>query len=388
MKTKVMKFGGSSLATAQKIKDVAKILVDKKRDLNNIVCVVSAMGDTTDDLIELSYKISQKPDKREMDRLISTGEMISIALLSMAIGELGVKAISLTGEQAGFRTAGRHGFSKILDVDTTLVEKKLKEGYIVIVAGFQGVNSAGDITTLGRGGSDTSAVALAAKLGCDCEVYTDVYGIYSVDPRIHKSAKKLEHLSYLEAMEMANLGAKVIDPRAVEIAQKYEVQLYIAHNSTKIMGTYIDKENNVEQSIISNLSIQDNILLVDKKLQKDETTAELFSKLAGKDINIDVISQKDIEEDRYITFTSLIDEKDLIMDISDDFHFKENVSKVSLIGNAMRNQPGVAARVFELLNANNVDFYQVSTSEISISYIVDTINTNKVVKLLVKEFDL
>ncbi|WP_138160554.1 aspartate kinase [Peptoniphilus catoniae] len=388
MTTKVMKFGGSSLSTSEKIKNVAKILVRKKGDLNNIVCVVSAMGDTTDNLIALAKSLSSKPDRREMDQLLATGETISISLLAMAIEELGEKAISLTGPQAGFQVKGRYGFGKIVDVKTDYLEKKLAEGYIVIVAGFQGLNAIGDIMTLGRGGSDTSAVALAAKLKCDCEIYTDVAGVYTVDPRIHKTARKLEHLSYLETMEMAHLGAKVIDPRAVEIAQKYGVRLYIALNTANVMGTYIDKEQNVEQSIISNISIQDNILLVDKKLSEGESISDLFSKLAGKDINIDVISQRVIGDDNYISFTSLIDEKDLISEISEDFSFRENVSKVSIIGNGMRNQPGVAAKVFSLFNANKIDFYQVSTSEISISYIIDTKNKEKVIKLLVKEFDL
>lgn len=234
MKNVVMKFGGSSVANAEKIMNVARILVKRKRDLNNVVCVVSAMGDTTDELIEKARGISSRPSKREMDALLSTGELVSSSLLAMAVESLGEKAISLSGAQAGFKTYGRYGFSKISDVDTSYIEDKLRENYIVIVAGFQGINEIGDTTTLGRGGSDTSAVAIASKLKCDCEIYTDVEGIYTVDPRFYKDAKKLSHISYEETMEMAHLGAKVIDPRAVELAQKYNVRLYIALNTANV----------------------------------------------------------------------------------------------------------------------------------------------------------
>ncbi|MBU5670073.1 aspartate kinase [Peptoniphilus sp. MSJ-1] len=387
MNNVVMKFGGSSVADAEKIKKVAKILVKKKNNLKNVVCVVSAMGDTTDELIEKAKTISENPSTRELDMILSTGELISSSLLAMAVQELGEKAIALTGEQAGFKTYGRHGFSKILDVDTTLIEEKLKHGYIVIVAGFQGRNESGDITTLGRGGSDTSAVALAAKLSCDAEIYTDVEGIYSVDPRFYKDAKKLDHISYEETMEMAHLGAKVIDPRAVELAQKYGVRMYIALNTADVLGTIIDKEDLVEQSIIRSVSAVDGILLVTKKLV-DQSIADLFSELANEEINIDVINETLIDGEKYVSFTSLVEEKNKIENISEDFSFIENVSKVSLIGNAMRNESGVAARIFNVLNANNVKFYQVSTSEISVSIIVDTQDKNKVMELFIREFNL
>lgn len=387
MKNVVMKFGGSSVANAEKLMNVARILVKRKRDLNNVVCVVSAMGDTTDELIDKAREINKKPQKREMDVLMSTGELISSSLLAMAVESLGEKAVSLSGAQAGFKTYGRHGFSKILDVDTKKIEEKLRDNYIVIVAGFQGVNETGDTTTLGRGGSDTSAVALAAKLKCDCEIYTDVEGIYTVDPRFYKDAKKLSHISYEETMEMAHLGAKVIDPRAVELAQKFGVRLYIALNTCNVLGTVIDKEENVEKSIIRGVSSIDNILLVNKKLE-NQSIADLFSELAKKEVNIDVINQNIIGDEVYVSFTSVVEEKDTINSIGDGFSFIENVSKVSVIGNAMRTEPGVAARIFDVLNANNIKFYQVSTSEISVSIIVDTIIKEKVMKLFIREFDL
>lgn len=387
MKNVVMKFGGSSVANAEKIMSVAKNLVKRKRDLNNVVCVVSAMGDTTDILIKKAQEINKKPQKREMDVLMATGELVSSSLLAMAVESLGEKAISLSGAQAGFKTYGRYGFSKILDVDTKYVEEKLRDNHIVIVAGFQGINEVGDTTTLGRGGSDTSAVALAAKLGCDCEIYTDVEGIYTVDPRFYKNAKKLYRISYEETMEMAHLGAKVIDPRAVELAQKYGVKLYIALNTCNVLGTVIDKEENVEKSIIRGVSSIDNILIVNKKLE-NQSIADLFSELAKKEVNIDVINQSIIGDEVYVSFTSVIEEKDTINSIGDGFNFIENVSKVSVIGNAMRTEPGVAARIFDVLNANNIKFYQVSTSEISVSIIVDTVIKEKVMKLFIREFDL
>lgn len=387
MNNVVMKFGGSSVADPDKIRNVAEILVRKKQSLKNVVCVVSAMGDTTDELIELAESVSQSPPKREMDMILATGEMISSSLLAMAIMEMGEKAVALTGDQAGFRTYGRYGSSKIHDVDTTLVEKKLRDGYIVIVAGFQGVNESGDITTLGRGGSDKSAVALAAKLDCDAEIYTDVKGIYSVDPRFYKEAKKLDRISYEETLEMAHLGAKIIDYRAVEMAQKFGVKIYIALNTADVLGTVIDEEGAVEKSIIRSVSAVDDILLVSKKL-KDQTIADLFSELANKEINIDVINDAMIDGEEYVSFTSVYDEKQNIQEISEDFIFIENVSKVSVIGSAMRNEPGVAARIFNLLKANDIKFYQVSTSEISISVIVDTQIKDRLMELLIREFNL
>lgn len=381
-----MKFGGSSVATPEKIKKVAEILKRRKQGMNDIVCVVSAMGDTTDELLELAEKISSNPSRREMDAILATGEMVSAALLAMALNEIGENAISLNGLQAGFSTKGRYGFSRVVDVDTTRIERELSDDKIVIVTGFQGINTKSDFTTLGRGGSDTTAVAIASKLGVDCEIYTDVEGIYTVDPRFHKGAKKLKSVSYDEAMEMAHLGAKIIDPRSVEIAKKYGIKIYVALNTANVLGTYIGEEN-VEDSIISNLSVQDNILLVKKTLE-NESIAELFLNLAKEDVNIDIISKMENEGKTLVRFTSVIDEKSLIENVADDFEFVENVSKVSIIGNAMRNQSGVAARVFDLLNSNGINFHGLSTSEISISIIVDTLAKEKVMNLLIREFEL
>lgn len=386
MKRVVMKFGGSSVATIEKIKKVAEILKRRKNGMNDIVCVVSAMGDTTDELLSLAGALSKNPSRRELDMLLATGEMVSASLLAIALNKIGEKAIALNGAQAGFEVKGRYGFAKVVDVNTSRIERELSEENIVIVTGFQGINSKEDFSTLGRGGSDTSAVAIASKLGVDCEIYTDVDGIYTVDPRFHRKAKKLSNVSYDEAMEMAHLGAKIIDPRSVEIAKKYGIRIYVALNSANVLGTYIGEEN-VEESVISNLSVQDNILLV-KKTLKNESIAELFLNLAKEDVNIDIISKMDTEGKTLVRFTSVVGERDLIEKVADDFEFVENVSKVSIIGNAMRNQPGVAARVFDLLNSNGINFHGLSTSEISISIIVDTLVKEKVMSLLIREFEL
>lgn len=386
MKNLLVKFGGSSVADKEKIESVAKILKELAKN-NRLVCVVSAMGDTTDELIEKAKSINKNPNKRELDALLSSGEIISSSLLAMALENIGQKAISLSGLQAGFKTYGKHGFSKILDIDTKRIEEELDQGKVVVVAGFQGVNEENDITTLGRGGSDTSAVALAAKLKAACKIFTDVDGIYSVDPRFYPAAKKLDQISYEETMEMAHLGAKVIDPRAVEMAQKYGVELEIALNTGRVKGTIISEGDNLEKSIITSVSAVDEILLVNKELNNFKIS-ELFAKLADRGINIDVINQTEVGEKSYVSFTSTLDEKENIKAIADDFEFIENVSKVSVIGNAMRNETGVAARIFGVLNDNKIKFYQVSTSEISVSIIVDTKIKDQVMKVLIEEFNL
>lgn len=392
----VMKYGGSSVATTEKIQEVASRIIKRKKNDNNLVVVVSAMGKTTNKLINMAKDISSNPDKREMDTLLSTGEQITISLLSMALNSMGCKAISLTGWQAGVKTFGYHMKSKIEDIDRDIIEKYINEGYVVIVAGFQGIDDNNDITTLGRGGSDTSAVALAAKLGYSCEIYTDVKGIYSVDPRIFKPAKKIDYLSYEETLEMASLGAKVIEPRSVELAWKNKVPLYIALNTNDVKGTTILEEvKNMEKNSITNISIIDNILLVNVEILTKEIDCvnNIFVELGNKNINIDIISQNKFSNDKYlISFTTTEDNKETVTEILNsmnmNFNFIEKVSKVSIIGNAMRTQAGVASRVFEILAQNNIEFHQVSTSEISISYVIDDFNVNIIVGILAKEFKL
>lgn len=393
--TIVLKYGGTSVADTTRINNIADIIIEKKQIFKNIVVVVSAMGKSTDKLIKQAYDISEHPSKRELDMLLSTGEQVTISLLSMAINEKGYNAISLTGYQAGFKTIGNHTESRIEDVDISRIKSNFKKDNIVIVAGFQGFNENSDITTLGRGGSDTSAVAIAAKLACNCEIYTDVEGIYTIDPRVHKKAKKIDYVSYEETMEMANLGASIIEPRSVEMAWKYGVQLYIALNTGKKLGTYIiEEDDELEKNIISNISVLDNILLVNIYLKNNLVNAtEIFQDLADKNVNIDVISQNTVKNgEKSISFTTTVDNKSLIQQILNtrklSFSFIENVIKISIIGNAMRNQSGVAYKIFNLLSYNNIDFYQVSTSEISISYIIDAIHKDKAIEKLAEEFNL
>ncbi|QQK07571.1 aspartate kinase [Miniphocaeibacter halophilus] len=392
----VMKYGGSSVANPKKINEVADRIVERKKKFKNIVVVVSAMGKTTNNLISMSKEINENPSKREMDMLLSTGEQVTISLLAMALASKGEEVISLTGWQAGIKTFGHHMKSKIGDIDKNKIENYLEEGNIVIVAGFQGVNEVGDITTLGRGGSDTSAVALAAKLNFSCEIYTDVKGIYTVDPRLFSKARKLDYLSYEETLEMANLGAKVIEPRSVELAWKYKVPLYIALNTNDVVGTVIRGEgNNMEKNSITNISVIDNILLVNIELKTKNTEKinNIFVQLGNKNVNIDIISQNKFSDNNYlISFTTTNDNKIIVSEILKEmnlnFNFIENVSKVSIIGNAMRTQAGVASRVFEILSKNNIEFHQVSTSEISISYVIDDFNVKNIVEILAKEYNL
>lgn len=389
----VLKYGGSSVANREKIFQVAERIIEKKREVKDVVVVVSAMGKTTEELLEKAYDINSNPSKRELDMLLTTGEQTTISLLAMAIDALGEKAVSLTGFQAGFHTSGIHGEQKIESIDTSRIEEYLKNNYIVIVAGFQGMDDVGDLSTLGRGGSDTSAVALAVGLEAQCEIYTDVEGIYTVDPRIMPEAKKLDQLSYSEALEISGLGSGVIAHRAVDLAQKNSVPLYIAINHGRTLGTYIVGDI-VEKNTISNVSCLDDVFLfyLDGELS-NEDIGQFLKKLGQENISIDVISlniSKETEDK--INFSAHAKDKEEIFKIlkglSIDFGFKDEVSKVSLIGNAMRTQPGVAARAFGSLIDNDIPFYQVSTSEISISYIVDQKNKNEAVKALAKEFNL
>ena len=377
----VHKYGGTSVASTDKIKNIAKKIVAEKEKGHDLVVVVSAMGKTTDDLIELSKKISTNPDKRDLDMLLSTGEQVSISLLSMALKEYGVDAICLTGFQAGIKTQGPHTKNKIIDIDIEKVKSYLKEGKVVVVAGFQGMNEKGDITTLGRGGSDTTAVALAAKLRGGCHIYTDVDGIYSVDPRLYKEAKKLDDISYEEMMEMASLGAGIMEPRAVEIGCKYQIPIYVASSQHDITGTTIrGVDHNMEENVITGLSISDDVLMVTiSNLEfKVENIAIVFEKLAEANINVDMISQTGpINGIVNLSFTASTDDYDVIKEVMQqlkkqyqeiDIELEDDITKVSVIGVGMLNQSGVTEKIFRILANHHISFRQVTTSEISISY--------------------
>lgn len=394
----VHKYGGTSVGTTEKIKRIAKRVIAKKEKGNDMVVVVSAMGKTTDYLVEMSKEIAINPNKREMDLILSTGEQVSIALLSMAFQEFGYDAIALTGFQAGIKTYGPHTKNKILDIDDEKIKNYLKEGKVVVVAGFQGVNENGDITTLGRGGSDTTAVAIAAKLGCPCHIYTDVDGIYSVDPRLYKEAKKLDVISYEEMMEMASLGAGVMEPRAIEIGCKYNIPIYVASSINDVGGTYIKEyDEKMEGNIVTGLSVCDDILMVTVShiLYNLDHVATLFEKLAIENVNVDMISQT-APVDGYInvSFTAPKDDLFIIEKVMRDLEGKVEISieneitKISVVGIGMRNQSGVSGRLFRILADNEISFRQVTTSEISISYTIDKKDKEKAVRALSNELNL
>ena len=402
----VHKYGGSSVATTEKILDIARYLGKVKDEGNEVVAVVSAMGKTTDGLIKLANEITENPDKREMDRLMSTGEQQTIALLSIALQTLGYEAISLTGAQAGIRTSGHYMKNKIDDINGKEIKEYLSEGKIVVVAGFQGINEAGDVTTLGRGGSDTSAVALAAALGGRCEIYTDVDGIYTIDPRVYKKAKKLPVISYDEMMELAFLGAGVMEPRAVELGSKYGVEIYVGKSLGEKNGTIITsvekvKENKeMEEKVITGVSINENMVMVN--VEEITTNAqniyEIFEKAEANGINIDMISQNDVTS-HHGSFAFTCPKTDIAAlekigkEIESEFPqtsfiINPYITKVSIVGIGLISNIGVAAKMFKTLAENDISFHQISTSEISISLVVDEVMGKRIAEMFAKAFDL
>ena len=399
----VHKYGGTSVATTEKIMNIAKYLGSVKDAGNDVVVVVSAMGKTTDALIKLAREITDKPDSREMDRLMSTGEQQTIALLSIALQTLGYEAISLTGAQAGIKTSGHYMKNKIDGINGKEIKEHLSEGKIVVVAGFQGINEAGDVTTLGRGGSDTSAVALAAALGGRCEIYTDVDGIYTIDPRIYKKAKKLPVISYDEMMELAFLGAGVMEPRAVELGSKYGVEIYVGKSLGEKNGTIITsvekvKENKeMEEKVITGVSINENMVMVN--VEEITTNAQnIYEIFEANGINIDMISQNDVTS-HHGSFAFTCPKTDIAAlekigkEIESEFPqtsfiINPYITKVSIVGIGLISNIGVAAKMFKTLAENDISFHQISTSEISISLVVDEVMGKRIAEMFAKAFDL
>lgn len=397
----VQKYGGTSIGSVERIQNVAKRIIEKKKNGYQIVVVVSAMGKSTDDLVKLAYAINKTPPKREMDRLLSTGEQVSISLLSMALQSMGHDAISFTGPQVGIRTSGRHTKSRIEGIDTTKILDALNDNKIVIIAGFQGVNENDDVTTLGRGGSDTSAVALACVLDVPCEIYTDVEGIYGVDPRLYPQAKKLEAVSYEEMLEMASLGAGVMHPRAIELGSKYNTTIWVASSEFDIPGTIIKKgEQSMEGQSITGLAIDnDEIMITIRNIPFEmNITSHLFSQLANKSINIDMISQSaPIDGLINISFTapvSDLEDAKKVLSAFEEIHpgigiiINENISKLSVVGIGMRSQSGVAAMFFQLLTDNDIQMLMITTSEIRISCIIKSKDRDIAVTATAKAFEL
>jgi aspartate kinase len=399
--TIIHKYGGSSLSDLDKIKNVALHLSNLKNKGERIVVVASAMGKTTNRLIEMAKAISNSPNTRELDALMATGEQQTIALLSMALHELGHDSISLTGRQAGIITVGNHTKSRIKSINPKIVTSHLENGKIVIVAGFQGIDENGNLTTLGRGGSDTSAVALAASLGGRCEIYTDVDGIYSIDPRVYPYAKKINEISYEEMMEMANLGAGIMETRAVELGKKYDVPIYVGESLKDHDGTIIFNQDDImEDKPITGLTLNEDIFMVNiQNLSYSETTvAEIFSILGKYELNIDMISQNITPMGNLdLSFSCFKREEPLLekakKEIKNRFHHismevKSDLIMISLVGIGMVSHSGVASRVFNTLAKNKVPFYHITTSEISISCTIPKVTKETAIYGLAREFNL
>ncbi len=400
----VQKFGGTSVADAQKIHNVASAAIKEKNNGNNVVIVVSAMGHTTDYLVKLANDITQTPSSREMDMLLSTGEQVSIALLTMAIQSQGHDAISMNAQQVGIITECIHSKARIVDIKTDKLEKNLAEGKIIVVAGFQGVTPDGEITTLGRGGSDTSAVAIAAALKADrCDIYTDVEGVYTTDPRIVPNALKLDTVSYEEMLELARVGANVLHPRSVETAKQFKVPLRV-RSSFKLdnLGTLIigveDMEIYKPVAGVAADSSQVRIVICQVP-DAPGTSAKIFSKLAENNISVDMIIQSyaRANETNDIAFT--VDEKDFeqTMNIMNtvkgelkagEILVDEDISKVSIVGAGMVDRPGIAAEMFKALADVNINIKMISTSEIKISCLVEKAMEKEAIKALCKQFNL
>ena len=380
----VQKFGGSSVRDAERVFNVADIVTSKYREGNEVVVVVSAQGDTTDDLIEKAMELNKNPSKREMDQLLTAGEQISASLLAMAIEKLGYPVVSLLGWQAGFTTSTAYGSARIKRVNPERIKAELSKRNIVIVTGFQGVNKYDDMTTLGRGGSDTSAVAIAAALHADlCQIYTDVEGVYTADPRKIPKAKKLDFISYDEMLELATLGAQVLNNRSVEMAKKYNIELEVLSSLTRAKGTIVKEVSNMEKMLISGVAKDDNVARISiiGVPDKPGLAFRIFSKLAQKNINVDIILQSiGRNGTKDITFTVEKDKMDAAIELMQTYveNFgatgvvaDDNVTKVSIVGSGMESHPGVASDMFEALFEANVNIQMIATSEIKISVLID-----------------
>jgi len=391
----VQKFGGSSVANAERVMHVAKIVTDTYAKGNNVIVVVSAQGDTTDDLIAKAEEINPKASKREMDMLLSSGEQISVALLAMAIEKLGFPVKSLTGWQAGFQTDSTYSNSRIRRIQSERLEHELGKGNICIVAGFQGINRYDDITTLGRGGSDTSAVALAAALHADlCQIYTDVDGVYTADPRLVKNAVKLDEISYDEMLELATLGANVLHNRSVEMAKKYNVHMEVLSSMEDLPGTQIKEVVDVEKMLIRGVARDNDVarLSIIGVPDRPGVAFKVFSTLASKKINVDIILQSiGRENTKDISFTVSRSHKQAALDILENLKntlgakavvCDDNVSKVSVVGAGMQSNPGVAAKMFEALGEANVNIQMISTSEIKISVLIHLNDSEKAINAI------
>jgi len=398
----VQKYGGSSVANVERIQKVAERVVGYRKKGFSLVVVVSALGDTTDELIELANKINTDPPEREMDMLLSTGEQISVALLAMAIHKLGAQAISFTGAQVGIITDSSHTRARIIKINADKIKEELKKGKVVIVAGFQGITLNQDITTLGRGGSDLTAVALAKELEADsCEIYTDVKGIYTTDPRIEPKARMIKKITYDEMLEMASLGAQVMQARSIEVAKKFNVPLHVRSSFTKNPGTMIIEEvKKMEDVVVSGITLNKNEAKITlcRVPDKPGVAVKLFKKLAEAGVSVDMIVQN-VSHTRQtdISFTiaktdsgkaGRIARKVAAKIEAGDVLLDEDIARVSIVGVGMKSHHGVAAKMFEIMADNKINIEMISTSEISISCIIKKRYAETAVRKLHEAFGL
>ncbi len=389
----MQKFGGSSVADRDHVFNVARIVADTRHAGNEVVVVVSAQGDTTDDLIQKAAEITDTPSLREMDMLLASGEQISVSLLAMALSKLGVQAVSLTGWQAGFMTDRAYSKARIRRIDTERVESELARNRVVVVAGFQGLNRMEDITTLGRGGSDTSAVALAAALHADrCQIYTDVEGVYTADPRKVPNAKKLSEITFDEMLELASLGAQVLNNRSVELAKKYGVELEVLSSLNPVPGTVVKEvTEDMEGMLIKGVAKDTNVAVISILEVPDVPgmSFKVFGALAQKNVNVDIILQSTGRgENKDLIFTVPLADAETAVEVlkenqprfgGKEIRVEKNFAKVSVVGAGMQSNPGVASRMFEALFEANVNIHMISTSEIKISVIIDEADADKAV---------
>ncbi|NLW92337.1 MAG: aspartate kinase [Syntrophomonadaceae bacterium] len=398
----VCKFGGSSVATLDRIKNIAARVQKLKHEYQDVVVVVSAMGDTTDDLLVMAQEIGNDLSCRELDMLLSTGEQQSAALLALTLNSIGIKAISLTGWQAGIKSDSAHSKAKISAIDNQRIRDEFKQGNVVVVAGFQGINCGGDITTLGRGGSDTTAVALAASLKADrCMIFTDVSGVYSADPRLVHEARKIERISYEEMLEMASLGAAVMQPRSVEFAMVYGVDVEVRSSFSEEPGTIITEDDGMEQQkVVQGIAHDRNcakIAIFDVP-DRPGIAKALFTSLAEHKINVDMVIQAAMRDEvNDIAFTIERNELNMALPVVEDLvkeigasgmSYGDNVAKISVVGAGMKSNPGVAAAVFTALADASINIQMISTSEIKISCIIEESQVTEAVQALHNKFDL
>ena len=397
----VQKFGGTSVGDLDRIENVANIVKSYKERGDDVVVVVSAMAGETNKLLDYANHFSKTPPQREVDLLVSSGERVTSALLSIALQSKGIPAIALTGRQAGIKTTSDHTKARIMDIDPEKMQKHLKEGKVVIVAGFQGINENGDVTTLGRGGSDLTAVAIAGALKADkCEIYTDVDGIYTTDPRIEPKAKKIDVISYDEMLELASLGAKVMQSRSVELAKKLNVDIEVKSSfKPEVKGTLITKESkDMEKVLVSGIALDKNqarvsIFGVD---DRPGISAEIFEKLANKNINVDMIVQNVGKDGKAnLTFTVPQTEVELTKEVlkeyennTENIEYDTDIAKVSVVGVGMKSHSGVAAKAFKTLANENINILMISTSEIKISMVIDEKYGELAVRALHKAYEL